>query len=310
MHYYISCGRSILKLCTMPKKSSHEEKTPAKLIVPEEKAHSLIDEQVKKGGTLLARTISNQNEFDTLSAEIDNWIDFNVSMIERLFSNDSEKESYMSKRHPSVVFSMSYYGEPTPLHEHVAYAKENIKQSLKLLESLKGRLSLFEANAPSALAHPPTANPFTVAGKIFQRFHRVARQLRIRHDNRSTLDIEDEYDVQDLLHALLRIEFDDIRPEEWIPSYAGKSSRTDFLLKNEKMIIEVKKTRTGLTEKELGDQLIIDIERYQAHPECDSLICFVYDPEGKIRNPRGLISDLESRNRPELNLKIVIQPEV
>ena len=77
--------------------------------------------------------------------------------------------------------------------------------------------------------------------RIFMRFYKIARQLRNRHGNRQTLSIEDEYDVQDLLHALLHLYFDDIRPEEWTPSYAGKSARVDFLLKNEKTVIEVKK---------------------------------------------------------------------
>ena len=106
--------------------------------------------------------------------------------------------------------------------------------------------------------------------------------------------IEDEYDVQDLLHALLRLYFDDVRPEEWTPSYAGKSARMDFLLKEEKIVIEVKKTRKGLGDKELGDQLIIDVERYKIHPDCKKLICFIYDPEGRIGNPGGLVSDLNN----------------
>jgi glucan phosphorylase len=63
-----------------------------------------------------------------------------------------------------------------------------------------------------------------------KRFHLVARQLRERHNERSTLQIEDEYDVQDLLHALLKINFEDVRAEEVCPSYAGGSSRVDFLL--------------------------------------------------------------------------------
>ena len=63
----------------------------------------------------------------------------------------------------------------------------------------------------------------------------------------NTLDVQDEYDVQDLFHALLHIHFEDIRPEEWAPSFAGASSRMDFLLKQEQIIIEIKKnpTRTG-----------------------------------------------------------------
>lgn len=128
--------------------------------------------------------------------------------------------------------------------------------------------------------------------KLINSFHNVSRQILNRHDKRETIVINDEYDVQDLLHALLRIEFDDIRPEENTPSYAGSSTRVDFLLKNEKIIIEVKKTRKGLADKEVGDQLILDSQHYKTHPDCNRLICFVYDPENRIRNPRGLENDL------------------
>jgi len=127
---------------------------------------------------------------------------------------------------------------------------------------------------------------------LIRRFHKVARQLQSRHALRSTIEINDEYDVQDLFESLLRIYFDDVRPEEFVPSYAGASSRVDFLLKEEKIIIEIKKTRKGLSAKEIGEQLIIDSRRYQEHPDCRQLICFVYDPEGRVVNPRGLENDL------------------
>ncbi|MDO9212329.1 MAG: hypothetical protein Q7U23_00680 [Methylococcales bacterium] len=127
---------------------------------------------------------------------------------------------------------------------------------------------------------------------IIKRFHQIARQLRKRHSDRATLEIEDEYDVQDLFHALLKLYFDDVRAEEWTPSYAGSASRVDFLLKNEQIIIEIKKTRQGLKNKEVGEQLIIDTHKYQTHPDCKNLICFVYDPEGRISNPRGIENDL------------------
>ncbi len=129
---------------------------------------------------------------------------------------------------------------------------------------------------------------------ICSRFHLIARQLRVRHQNRETLDITDEYDVQDLFHALLHLYFDDIRSEEWTGSYAGKSSRMDFLLQNEQIGIELKKTRKGLANKEVSDQLIIDKERYKKkHPDCRCLVCFVYDPEARITNPIGFENDLK-----------------
>lgn len=142
---------------------------------------------------------------------------------------------------------------------------------------------------------------------IFEKFHSVVKQLRNRHDGRSTLEIDDEYDVQDLLHALLRLYFEDIRNEEWTPSYAGGSSRMDFLLKEENIVIEVKKTRKNLSDKELGKQLIEDKEKYKAHQGCKKLICFTYDPEGRIVNPKGIQNDL-NRQDEDFEVDIVIKP--
>jgi hypothetical protein len=151
-------------------------------------------------------------------------------------------------------------------------------------------------------------NPIKLIEKVCNRFHLVAKQLRDRHNTRETLDIDDEYDVQDLLHSLLHIFFDDIRPEEWTPSYAGKSARMDFLLKNDHIVIEVKKTRKNLNAKEVGSELIEDIARYKEQPDCKTLICFVYDPEGRIANPRGIENDL-SQNNDELVVKVLIEPK-
>jgi hypothetical protein len=106
--------------------------------------------------------------------------------------------------------------------------------------------------------------------------------------------VEDEFDAQDLLHALLRIQFDDIGTDEWTPSYTGGAPRTTFLLNDGRLAVVVKKTRPGLNAKDLTDQLQIDAERYRPQGRCTTLICFIYDPEGRIGNPRGLETSLTS----------------
>jgi REase_DpnII-MboI/Uncharacterized protein conserved in bacteria (DUF2321) len=143
--------------------------------------------------------------------------------------------------------------------------------------------------------------------KYCSRFHLVARQLRNRHKNRETLNVEDEYDIQDLLHTLLRIHFDDIRREEWTPSYAGGAARVDFLIKPYGILLEVKKTRKGLAAKEIGKQLIEDIAKYKQASDCKTVICFIYDPEERIANPKGLISDLERLDR-DIDIKGIVSP--
>ena len=180
----------------------------------------------------------------------------------------------------------------------------NAKSCISIIEQLLNQIEkgIIDLNTD----YKDKDDTITELKKIFSRFHVIARSLRSRHDSRSTIDVKDEYDVQDLLHALLLLFFNDIRAEEWTPSYAGKSARMDFLLKNEKTVIEVKKTRQTLTEKVLGDQLMIDIDRYKVHPDCNKLICFIYDPEGIIGNPSGFMNDLN--NRHEGFLEVVIEP--
>ncbi len=128
------------------------------------------------------------------------------------------------------------------------------------------------------------------------RFHSVARQLRLRGEYRATLSVEDEFDAQDLLHALLRIQFDNIDTDEWTPSYSSGAPRTTLLLNDGRLAVIVKKTRPGLNAKDLTDQLRIDADRYRSHGRCTTLLCFMYDPEGRIGNPRGLEASLTSVN--------------
>lgn len=91
---------------------------------------------------------------------------------------------------------------------------------------------------------------------LFSKFHSVVRQIKTRHNKRPTLDVNDEYDVQDLLHALLTPYFDDIRREEYTPSTGGTSPRMDILLKREQIVIEAKMTRKGLGKRKFENNLL------------------------------------------------------
>lgn len=143
--------------------------------------------------------------------------------------------------------------------------------------------------------------------RVAERLPTVIRELRVRREERPTLDVNDEYDLQDLLRSLLALEFDDIRREEWVPSYAGGSSRIDFLLPEIELALEAKMTRRGLTASKLGEELIIDIAKYERHPQCRTLYCIVYDPEGRIANPRGIENDLADRGG-QITVRVSIVP--
>jgi len=133
------------------------------------------------------------------------------------------------------------------------------------------------------------------------------KQLGARHDKRPPFLVKDEYDVQDLLHGLLRLHFDDVRPEEAKPSYAGSSSRMDFLLKSEKVVVEAKMTRKTLGQKEVVTQLTEDAARYRTHPDCQTLVCFVFDPGGFCKNPVALENDV-STDANGFKVKVIVAP--
>jgi len=142
---------------------------------------------------------------------------------------------------------------------------------------------------------------------ICNKFHQIVQQMRSRYNSRRTLEINDEYDVQDLFHSLLTLSFDDIRKEESNPSFAGANSRSDFWLKPEQTIIEIKKTRAGLKDKQLGEELTLDIIKYQSHRDLKNLVCFVYDPEEIIQNRECLERDLEQVTK-NITVKVFIRP--
>ncbi len=249
--------------------------------VPKDKARELLTSQIGP--------IKQLRQQRRGSIDFDKWRTRSKSIISNLFGDDSPQ----LKDFCQISYSLSFIISGTPDSDFQKAYLEGLDTSEAQLEALVAEVESFWQDE-TVVKH--TEDPLAKLSLILGRFHSVARQLRVRHGKRSTLEIKDEYDIQDLLHALLKLYFDDIRAEEWTPSYAGGSSRMDFLLKNERIVIEVKRTSMTFGEKEIGDQLLIDIKRYQAHPDCLKLICFVYDPEGVVGNPVGLENDLRKHD--------------
>lgn len=224
---------------------------------------------------------------------------------------------YVRSRRPQSVFVRNPYalntGITTPPHIEVGgdvlfvFSLLNSYDNFqKLAQRLIRQLEIKSSTSIDAEA----SNLFQQQSlqAIIEKFHSVTTQFKNRYDKRPTITVNDEYDVQDLMNGLLRISFEDVRKEEYTPSYAGGSTRVDFLLKREKILIEVKKTRTTLKDKDIGNQLIIDIAHYKSHPDCKQLICFVYDPDNFVSNPRGLEDDLNRLSSDEMLVEVYIRP--
>ena len=79
----------------------------------------------------------------------------------------------------------------------------------------------------------------------------------------------------------------------------------DVLLPDHKLVIEIKRVRDKPHASKVSDELIVDIEHYRRHQCCDRLWCAVYDPDLLIKNPTGMISDLEgNRSTPDGSISV------
>lgn len=153
-----------------------------------------------------------------------------------------------------------------------------------------------------------SSNPTDFVANICRRFPLYIEELKRRYNKRESLSVADEYDLQDLLRSTLKLHFDDVRQEEWNPSYGGAQSRSDLLLKPERVVIEIKMTRTGLTQRKLIEQLTVDKAQYKGHPDCETLICFVYDPGHHLGNPSALEQDL-AESTDGMRTLVVVAPQ-
>ncbi|WP_313596716.1 PD-(D/E)XK nuclease domain-containing protein [Psychrobacter sanguinis] len=234
-------------------------------------------------------------------AKIIKWKKDSDAALRNIFGNNSPNVDSFE----SISYSLASINSQDMMINSADIA-EGIGIATTYLESMKDEVSEYWHETDS-LAKNKTDITDNIE-RIINRFNIIVRQLRSRYSDRPTIEINDEYDVQDLFHVLLKLYFDDVRPEEYTPSYAGANSRIDFVLKDESIIVEIKKSRKTLNAKKLGEELMIDSQRYQAHPDCKRIICFVYDPEGYIDNPKGIESDL-SKDMNGIPVSVFIRPE-
>jgi len=113
----------------------------------------------------------------------------------------------------------------------------------------------------------------------------IQKIIKNRRSDHSNFLIKDEYDVQDILYVILKSIFPKLREEDPIPKVGAKSSKIDLILREEKILIEVKMIKANdSNEIKFIDQLKIDFESYHECKWLDKLFCFVYDPYKKTKD--------------------------
>ena len=114
-----------------------------------------------------------------------------------------------------------------------------------------------------------------------------------RNKARNTLEVNDEFDLQDFLRAVLRMEFADLIHEDPLPKVASLSGRIDFALRDQKIYIELKVFESeSYWKNTMSKDIASKIDRYGRSHECDLLIFFIYDPTQAMRDAARIEKEL------------------
>lgn len=142
---------------------------------------------------------------------------------------------------------------------------------------------LFAADASSA-PQPSIA----LLLQLCERLPLAARLLASRRKGKTPYDIIDEYDVQDLLHTVIRAYMKYTVDEEPLGKVGGaRSSRADLALADLNALIEVKFVHGPNDQQRIVEEFAQDLLLYSAWAPLQTFIYFVYN-SADLRDPEAL----------------------
>ena len=291
----------------MPVKKQ-QDNTIVLLVRDKSDLKATIENRIQIGLDICERQISSAEDNDQMWKDFIDWNTLNEEIVRQAFNNPKNIYVDEYKYKPGISLDTFYgnYRQKT-FQEEVQENKDVIKYQVRKLKWFFEKIDVLQV-AENIAKSDPSKNQFSALILVLNRFHKVAQAIRDRHSDKETIIIQNEYDVQDLLNGLLQINFEDVRKEDFSPSHAGANSRLDFVLKKEKIILEVKMTSEQSTIDKLGRELLVDIGRYKEYPDCNDLVIFIYDRGDLIRNKTGFINDLQKQSTSKLRVTVVINP--
>ncbi|MBE7444032.1 MAG: hypothetical protein HS132_01720 [Planctomycetia bacterium] len=133
----------------------------------------------------------------------------------------------------------------------------------------------------------------------------IQKIIKDRRKEHPKYIIGDEYDVQDVVYVVLKSIFPNLRDEDPIPKVGAKSTKIDLILREEKILIEVKMIKEkDSNETRFIEQLKVDFESYHECKWLSKLFCFVYDPYKRQETCR-ILKDLNG-DRKKVNTALML----
>jgi hypothetical protein len=177
-----------------------------------------------------------------------------------------------------------------------------------MLPIWRGKDFTFELLFAGKKEPPPDADVALVE-RLCRRLPNAARILANRQRrNKAPYVVEDEYDVQDLLHSILRAYLKYSVQEDPLPKVAGtKSSRADVSIEELGILIEVKFVRGPDDQKAIFDDFSQDLVLYTAWKPLKTLFYLIYNA-GDLRDPEAIekLSGPKEINGMKYDVKVIL----
>lgn len=219
-------------------------------------------------------------------------------------SKEPVDQSYYSK-----IFHYIYLGDgDEDIDSHIAALldRELDAIDLILLEELQQVFIAKSVTRTTYMNHDAK----TIIRQVLLQFGNAVKKItRNRRKGHKEFEINDEYDVQDLLYIMLKPLFPKMTDEEPTPKVGPKFNKIDLILRKEGLMIEVKMIKDSDTdEKKFVEQLKNDIQSYYRYGFLKDLLIFVYDPQNKTKDSQNFyeLNGVQEIQGVRFNVEVIV----
>jgi predicted nucleotide-binding protein len=128
----------------------------SKLVMPRPEFEGALDGLIEKGQAILETTIRNPSDLAAAEAEFQSWHDYIRTLLEQSFSSRAEADRY--------AYVPIRMGMPRSLEQKIEILRDDARELIRRLKSLKAQLDLYEKRRPEEKA---ARRPDTRDGSIF-----------------------------------------------------------------------------------------------------------------------------------------------
>ncbi len=205
------------------------------------------------------------------SAEVPKQFDESIERLKQmLISENCEPDVIQNIRKKSQYLKAQFSGTKTT--ENMQEAKENVLSYLKTLDLLSNT----DQKYLSGILHN-----FHLFMESFCEA-RPHKKATLKPEDLKKIQINNEYDLQHILFAILKPLFTDARTEVNEDTGYG-TVRDDIKIPSLDTIIETKCTRANMNQQKLTEEISADITNYKAK----FIYFLVYDKEKVVKNPQA-----------------------